>query len=216
MRNTHWLSALLFPAMAGMIIGCSASEEPAEPAHTLKPKAMDWSLVAKTQPATRWYWLFDGETLNSWTLHSGDAEWLAEEGALTAVATGTPSHIATIAEYDNFAMTVDFFAEEGHAAGVIIRGQSATDKETPINPVTGYEINAAGTIRDLVAHQPASVTSGRWNTLEITADGDHITVRLNQQITADVHDSTHATGIIALQAAGTGRVKYRNIKFRDL
>lgn len=212
------LSAVLLFTLAGVYTGCSGTEE------TTTPSA-DWSLAAKSQPATRWFWLFAGRTLDTWMPRGGDAAWQVEEGAITAVATEKPSYIATRAAYDNFALTVDVWMDAGHDTGIFIRGPAAEDTTTPINHKTGYEINIAdrvgsayptGSIVGIAKYESAPATAEKWNTVEITADGDHIVVRLNGRVTADIHDSTHTSGVIAFEASGHGQVKFRNIKFRPL
>ena len=57
--------------------------------------------------------------------------------------------------------------------------------------------------------------AGKWNTLDITAQGTHLMVTLNGTKTVDVQDKMFAKGVIALQY-GAGTVKFRNVRFRTL
>ena len=62
---------------------------------------------------------------------------------------------------------------------------------------------------------PMPKAGGKWNTLEITARGDHLIVILNGVKTADVQDSSHASGVFGLQW-GRGTVKFRKVEIRSL
>ncbi|MSV29823.1 MAG: DUF1080 domain-containing protein [Bryobacterales bacterium] len=57
-----------------------------------------------------------------------------------------------------------------------------------------------------------------WNTYEILCDGDHIQLKLNGTVTADIHDSAKLDGIIALQLhRGPGmEASFKNIKIKKL
>jgi hypothetical protein len=54
---------------------------------------------------------------------------------------------------------------------------------------------------------------GQWNTLEISAQGDQLVVKLNGQVTAQARDGKHAKGYLALQY-GSGIVKFRKVQIR--
>jgi hypothetical protein len=60
---------------------------------------------------------------------------------------------------------------------------------------------------------------GEWLTLEAIAVGNHITVKVNGQTTADWHDpnSTYNTGSLALQQyTGRTEVQFRKIEIKEL
>jgi hypothetical protein len=59
------------------------------------------------------------------------------------------------------------------------------------------------------------IAANRWNTYEIIAQGDHLTIVLNGRRTVDVRDSMHPRGPITLQY-GTGVVKFRKVEIRQL
>jgi hypothetical protein len=71
--------------------------------------------------------------------------------------------------------------------------------------------------RHEVARPGKRTTTGRWNTYDLTAEGDHLVVQLNSKTTVDVRDSQYARGVIALQNyKGEGGVKFRNVKLQPL
>jgi hypothetical protein len=60
------------------------------------------------------------------------------------------------------------------------------------------------------------VTAGStWNTYDITVQGDHIVVVINDIKTVDIHDYTHKSGPLALQYAA-GTIKFRNVQLMKL
>ena len=68
---------------------------------------------------------------------------------------------------------------------------------------------------DVAKVDPMPKAAGKWNTYEITAQGPHLTVVLNGQKTADVQDSKHLGGPLALQY-GSGVVKFRKVQIKPL
>ncbi|MYF68800.1 MAG: DUF1080 domain-containing protein [Proteobacteria bacterium] len=99
------------------------------------------------------------------------------------------------------------------------------DAEWNISAMGGYEANIYDPNENpdnrtgsIVGHQPPGVevlTEEQWNTYEITAQGNRITVVLNGTRTADLEDDTHASGPIAFQNNG-GLIRFRNIRLRPL
>ena len=57
-----------------------------------------------------------------------------------------------------------------------------------------------------------------WNTYEILCDGDHIQIKLNGMVTADLHDSASLSGVIALQLhrGPPMQAYFRNIEIKVL
>jgi hypothetical protein len=62
---------------------------------------------------------------------------------------------------------------------------------------------------------PMPKAGGKWNTYDITVQGDHIVAVLNGQKTVDVRDTKFKDGRIALQYAA-GVVKFRNVRVKPL
>ena len=60
-------------------------------------------------------------------------------------------------------------------------------------------------------------TVGKWQTYDISAEGDHNVVLLNGEKTADFHAMKLARGLITLQdgAAADAVVKFRNIRILE-
>ena len=57
-----------------------------------------------------------------------------------------------------------------------------------------------------------------WNDVEISCQGDHIVIKLNGTVTADLHDSVSLDGVIAFQLHKGPPMKawFRNIAIKEL
>jgi hypothetical protein len=149
----------------------------------------------------------------------GDANWSVENGEF--VANMGSGHLVTKESYTDFRMRAEFWTDAGANSGVFFR---ITDPNA-ITDRSAYEANIFDTRPDptyrtgsIVNHAAPSEnldTSGKWNTYEITAEGDHLVLVLNGVKTVDVRDSTYASGPISLQY-GAGVVKFRNVEIEHL
>lgn len=174
-----------------------------------------------SQADAGWSTLFDGNSnLNQWTL-VGDANWRIQEGALQAdfLRSKTPSYLVTKTTYQNIDIRAEVWVDSQTNSGIFIRCQQA-DK---IGADSCYEINiwdtrpdpsyGTGAIVDVAKVSPMPRAGGQWNTLEISAQGDQLVVKLNGQVTAQARDGKHAKGYLALQY-GSGIVKFRKVQIR--
>ena len=176
------------------------------------------SPAATNQAADGWTVLLDGKALKGWNV-VGDANWNAADGVVQADKGS--GFLVTPASYRDFQITLEFWVSDDANSGVFLR---CADPKT-INQTNAYEVNIfdkrpdqsyrTGGIVDVA--KPASVilTSGKWNTYDITAKGPQLTVVLNGAKVVDVQDTRHADGPIALQY-GAGTVKFRNVRIRKL
>jgi hypothetical protein len=131
-------------------------------------------------------------------------------------------------KYANFILRVDMKLRN-HNSGVQFRSQ--------VHPewvVSGYQADAAennywGCLYEERGQRGIMVNSWKekgekvvklndWNTYEILCDGDHIQIKLNGTVTADLHDSASLDGVIALQLhRGPAMEAYfRNIEIKVL
>ena len=56
----------------------------------------------------------------------------------------------------------------------------------------------------------------KWSTYKIKNNKDHLQVWINDVITIDIKDKDRIDGPIALQAAESGQISFRNIKITSL
>jgi len=57
-------------------------------------------------------------------------------------------------------------------------------------------------------------TANKWNTLEISRQGDHIVVAVNGEKAVDITSALHPGGLIGLQAPAAGTTKFRNVRIK--
>ncbi|MDR2215123.1 MAG: DUF1080 domain-containing protein [Nevskiaceae bacterium] len=203
------ISKALVPALlfSAVLAGCSGQQAPpqaaAAPAET-----------AATSSAVNMSGSFDG-----WR-QLGSANWTIENGEF--VATMGTGMLVTQDTYTDFRITLEFFVDSGKAnSGVFLRASNPDE----IAETNAYEVNIfderpdqTGRTGAIVRFAPASQAinaAGQWNTYDITAQGDHLVVVFNGVTTVDTHDSTYASGPIALQY-GAGEVRFRNVKIERL
>ncbi|HJR70375.1 MAG TPA: DUF1080 domain-containing protein, partial [Gammaproteobacteria bacterium] len=160
--------------------------------------------------------LFDGTSLDGWTLE-GDANWQIADGAVAADS-GTGFLLTRVA-YADFDLELEFWVTPDANSGVFIR--CANPQE--IGAATCYEVNIfdqrpdpayrTGAIVNVAEPKVMLETGNRWNRYEISAHGRSLVVKLNGETTVDVTDDKLAAGPFALQY-GAGRVMFRNVRIR--
>jgi hypothetical protein len=186
--------------------------------------------------------LFDGKTLDGWTLFGGRGPgYVVEAGKLVCPADGG-GNLYTEKDYANFVLRFEFLMEPGGNNGVGIRAPLEGD-----TAYKGMEIQILddqhprykswikpeqhhGSIYDVIPARTGYLKpAGEWNEEEITADARRIRVKLNGVIILDAdldivkepevlkrHPGlSRASGHIGFLGHGT-RVEFRNIRVREL
>ena len=162
-----------------------------------------------------WRLLFDGRSLAGWEPHRGAEDWKVQEGAIVCAAT-TPSWLGASASFSDFVLKLEFRGSEKVNSGVFLRSQKEGQPH-----LTGYELQiwdyqpagySTGSLVGSVKAAPVKILPDRWNSYEITADGDHFVIVLNGKTVLDERDSKHASGVIGFQCQKDNRIEFRNIK----
>jgi hypothetical protein len=188
--------------------------------------------------------LFDGRTLNGWTLvekRNSGRGYVVEEGKLVCPADGG-GNLLTDKDYANFVFRFEFRMEPGGNNGVGIRAPLTGDIA-----YSGMEIQILdhdhekykgrlkptqrhGSIYDVFPAEPEALKpAGEWNSEEIMADGRRIKITLNGKVLVDANlDSVkdpevlkkhpglaRTTGRIGFLGHGT-RVEFRNLRIKEL
>ena len=183
--------------------------------------------VALSQPASSqseggWVTLVEGSNMGDWD-KVGDANWtMVDDGLVANKLEGKdPAYLVSKVPYENFEIRAEFYTDADANSGIFIR----CDDPKVIDAKTCYEVNifdkrpdptyGTGAIVDVAKVDPMPKAADQWNTYEIKAQGPKLTVVLNGQKTAEVEDTKHATGPIALQY-GSGLVKFRKVQIRPL
>ena len=176
-----------------------------------------------TPPAQGWTALFDSHSnLNGWTL-VGDANWRLQDGAIQVdlLRGKAPSYLVSKQTFADQEIYAELWVDTQTNSGIFIRCQDAQK----IGADNCYEINVwdtrpdpsygTGAIVDVAKVSPMPKAGGQWNTLEIQAKNNHLTVKLNGVVTADAIDNKLSSGYLALQF-GSGVVKFRKVLTRPI
>ena len=181
--------------------------------------AQQHNRVTADEATAGWVLIFDGTSLTGWAPRL-DGQWEVADGTISAVPDAGRGFMATTAHYADFQLTIDFWIDDTANSGVFLRCPA----EGAISQGNAFEVNIfdphttwpTGSINEVAKIQTVPQTAGKWNTFEITADGDHLVVQLNGQTTVDARSDRNQSGPIALQYNGAGQVRFRNIKIKTL
>ena len=206
MRHAQWI--------ASFVVLIAFSLAPAS-----ATTAQQHNRVTADEATAGWVLIFDGTSLTGWAPRL-DGQWEVADGTISAVPDAGRGFMATTAHYADFQLTVDFWIDDTANSGVFLR----CPVEGAISQGNAFEVNIfdphttwpTGSINEVAKIQTVPQTAGKWNTFEITADGDHLVVQLNGQTTVDARSDRHQSGPIALQYNGAGQVRFRNIKIKTL
>lgn len=207
-RRMHLRRTLAILALA---VGLSSPTTQAQPAaNSLTP----------AEVADGWLLLFDGETTFGWAPR-GDARWDVADGVIRYRPGSGGGMLSTATEFADFELKAEFWIDDVANSGVFLR----CPPEGEITAVNAYEVNIydahetwpTGSINEVAKRTGTHSTAGKWNRYDLTAEGDHLVVKLNGQAVVDVRNSRQSRGTIALQnLKGEGMVQFRNLKLRPL
>ena len=150
--------------------------------------------LTKQAAAVGWVTLLDGTTLKGWNT-IGNANWKVADGVIEA-SSGN-GMLVTPVSYSNFELTVEFWVDASANSGVFVR----CSDPTTINQNNAYEVNiydtrpdqtyATGAIVDVASASTPMKAGGKWNTFEIRAEGNHLTVVMNGTKTVDARSDKY-------------------------
>ena len=173
------------------------------------------------ESSTDWQSLFIDNKLKQWQI-VGDEIWNTQEGMISVTPAETVTFLQSVKSYDNFHLKLDFWVNDNTNSGVFFRCTDGAE----INPINCYEANiwdnhpnqAFRTGALVTIAEPAShvETLDKWNSYEIIANGNDITLKVNDQLTSRIQHDKLSSGRIALQYAGKGMVRFRNIVIKEL
>ena len=174
------------------------------------------------QTGEGWIILLDEKNMGDWD-KVGETNWRMEDGAVVADkrTSKNPAHLVSKKPYKDFMLHVEFWASDDANSGIFMRCQDPKE----IADRSCYEANIFDTRKDQtygtggIVHfaevNPMPKAGGKWNTFEITAKSRQITVVLNGQKTAELHNGLFTEGPITLQH-GAGVIKFRKVAIKPL
>lgn len=178
-----------------------------------------------------WINLFDGKSLDGWSIKGGTAKYTVEDGMIVGTTVeGSPNTFLTKGPFADFELEFDVLCDKPLNSGVQIRSHVyEQDTPQPSNPkrirkageVFGYQCEITEASKgvsgnfwdegrhtkwwDDFANKPAAQSAfkdGQWNHYRIVAQGDHIRSWINGVACADFRDKLDASGFLGLQVHG--------------
>lgn len=201
---------------AGLVVGFAAAKAFAADAATEK---------SKKDEKVEWTKLFNGQDLTGW-VQEGQATWKVVDGILvgTQGPGAAPGDLFTEKEFADFKLRVVYKVEWPANSGVWFRYQS---------PEKAYQADIlefknpeaySGTLYSPSREKfflatnldPKLEKKDDWNTMVVTAKGDHLTIKLNKVVTADVHDAALDKGRIGFQIHPGDEFKTMKLMVREV
>ncbi len=176
--------------------------------------------------------LFDGQTLNGWTIRDGpESAFFARDGEIAASPSSIhPCWLRSSKQYENFDFRCEFFVKGWIDGGVYLHAP-----EHGRNTFCGMQVkifhqldktpmsNSTGAIFPLIAPSKVNVRSdGQWNTLRILMDWPQLSVWVNGEQVQDLNvEQTPELryrlrrGYLGLSGLGYP-IRFRNIRIKEL
>jgi len=156
------------------------------------------------------------------------ADWVVKDGLLNFTGNSNGENLATIKQYGDIEMFVDWRIQEKGDAGIYLRGTPQVQIWDTSRREVGAQVGSGGLYNNQKNKSTPLVVAdnkvGEWNTFHIIMKGDKVTVYLNGVLVTDqiplenYWDRKMPIFLkeqIELQAHGTF-VSYRNIYIREL
>lgn len=152
---------------------------------------------------------------------SGDATWKHDNNELVGVADGSAGFVMTKKLYKDFTLELEFKPDSTVNSGIFIRCKnrelSMVDcYENNIWDLHPNQENRTGAVVNRSKPQVYVETLNKWNTYKIKIEKNHLQTWVNGKLTNDIINSDLIEGMIALQAAEIGEIRFRNIKIQNL
>jgi hypothetical protein len=175
-----------------------------------------------------WVALFDGKTLEGWTVRGGHARYEVKEGAIVGTTVeGSPNTFLCRGDYGNFELELEVKCDPDLNSGIQVRSH-AYEKDTPqesdpkrvrkAGTVYGPQCEIAEQARGTAgnfwdearrtkwlddfagkAQARAAFRDGQWNRYRIVVEGKRYRSWVNGVPCGDCEDSLDAHGFIGLQ-----------------
>lgn len=158
----------------------------------------------------------------------GDANWRTEGDALVADK-GKGGHLVSKQSYKDFEIYAEFWADTTTNSGIFFRasdpkkiGADNAYEANIYDQRPGQEYSTGAIVNVAQVKNPLPKAGGKWNTMEIYANGPELLVKLNGEATVSTRNSQFASGPFSLQfgngpkGAPGGAIKWRKVLIRPL
>jgi hypothetical protein len=160
------------------------------------------------------------ESATDW-FSDGDAEWKFVNGELIGSLESGAGFVMTKKSYSNFILELEFNPDSTINSGIFIRCKNKELSFEDCYEVNIWDLhpkqeNRTGAIVSRSSPLKKVNTLNKWNTYKIINNKDHLQVWINDVMTIDLKDKDRIEGPIALQAAESGKILFRNVRLTPL
>lgn len=162
--------------------------------------------------------LFDGRSLDGWTVENG-CEAAVEDGLLVLKAGN--GWLRSDFTYQDFVLHVEWKALKAseYDAGIYIR---TLPGGKPF-PATGYQVNLLEGKEGNIGNLPGAASTGHirpgeWNVFDITVEGDRVSLTINGKPAYSAVGLKQAAGYVGLQCEVPlgGQFQFRNLRITEI
>lgn len=160
------------------------------------------------------------ENGNNW-FTDGDATWEFENGELVGAVKDGAGFVMTEKEYTDFVLELEFKPNSTINSGVFIRCKNKELSFTDCYEINIWDLhpnqdNRTGAVVSRTTPITYVETLDKWNTYKISIKENHLQAWVNGVLTIDLVNAELIKGFIALQAAESGEVRFRNVNLSPL
>lgn len=151
----------------------------------------------------------------------GDAEWTFENNQITGKSDNTIGFVITKESFKDYELELDFKPSETINSGIFIRCESQEPSASECYEINVWDLNPnqdyrTGGIVNKFSPLEKVNTIEKWNHCKIKAQGNTLTVWMNDIKVMEATDGDHAQGRLALQSRGEGQIAFKNITITPL
>jgi hypothetical protein len=199
-------------------------------------------VVCAIAPAAEegWVDLFDGKTLEGWTVRGGFANYKVDDGTIVGTTVeGSPNTFLCKGDFKDFVLELEVLCDPKLNSGVQVRshvyGEDSPKKGVVYGPQCEIALRESGTagrfydearrgvwICDLNPEAKTAFKDDGWNRYRIVVQGNRYRSWVNGVPASDFTDDMDSHGFIGLQvhgiAKGTGpyQVRWRHVRIKEL
>jgi hypothetical protein len=163
-----------------------------------------------------WLNLYDGQSLYGW---HATGDWQVK-GPILSSPMNRERSIYTALPFGDFALKFDYRVN-AVPSGACLRLRTTHDGQPADN---GYRIPLGDAMKGwpagsivLRAHSPLQMPAlNQWHTVEVEADGTHLKVAIDGQVTADVNDESARAGYIGFETTLGAGLDLTNVQIKPL
>lgn len=151
----------------------------------------------------------------------GDAEWKFVINKLIGSLESGAGFVMTKKSYTDFMLELEFKPDSTINSGVFIRCKNQELSFEDCYEINIWDLhpkqeNRTGAVVSRTSPLAKVETLNHWNSYKIKNEKEHLEVWINDVLVVDLKDKSRTEGPLALQAAESGQISFRNVKITTL